>query len=923
MAQGDLFSGLNRMRNMGRGPANFQQAANANGIDPGRQLRDLQSLLNVEMQIGKVKKKNRDIDFATNGLIKGMAKMMKKSYEQNEAFLKNKKAVRNIEKDLLKAQKQLSKEQSKGVRKNQDLVDYLEAQTKEMEYQARFDRIRNQQMKRMLPMGGKLSGIMGAIGKGGRALNGTLQTVGSVLDGIGGLFDLILAPIKLIGSLLARPYNLFLQIQSITGNLAADIGLTSKETYKLKNDFAGLAIEALRFGGSMEDVATIMATFSNETNRNRMFDKESIGRIIELAYATGLGVEGASEMAASFENIGLSLEKTVDISDKARQLAAKFNLNSTKALQTLNNFVKQFQGYDFKNGITGLNKMVAQAQSLRFDLTSMKSIADKIFEPEGAIEAAAQLQVLGGKFAEMADPFQLMYAAQNAPELLAENLMKVTKGMAKRGKDGIFTISPMDRKIISEAANSLGMNADNLINAAIEQGKMADKLSANKFLRSGLFSEDDRMAISNLMRFDDKKKGYVIRMPDGFERLVSEIPSGNEFKRILDERKKNEEAAIERKNWAERLNLLIEKFMIGFTKPFQKIEGIFKNSNLMDKIEGLGTTIAEKMIPFIEDIFKPDGKVYQFIDSFAVTFGKVMDEVKAIFNGEGTLLQQLGLGLKTLFEKVVSEIVPYIQIAFGKLFEAVGNALPEWVPGKGSMINSGIQMQVGDDSNSRQAQISKNIFGETDQSLVQKQIDGAIKSAGSGTMLGNLTSGIFYSLASGISGFAGFFDKDIKKQSDYWGDKATANLKDVFGSNDNLRAFGERYMKAGDEAFLRDYGLKNINTYIKPEMNQQETHVKDGVVTSSGKVIKYPKGELLGILSPQQNIESSGPSVHSMVLSGTIKLETPAGNTTLTLEDFKKAGIHLIASAIGHEQDKTEKGYGLNDSKDIKTTLAL
>ena len=92
----------------------------------------------------------------------------------------------------------------------------------------------------------------------------------------------------------------------------------------LINGFSALGIEALKYGGALEDINTIMAKFSEITNKNRMFDKDDIGQLIELGLATGLGVDNAAEMAANFDNIGVSLNKTMKLTDKARKSAVFF-----------------------------------------------------------------------------------------------------------------------------------------------------------------------------------------------------------------------------------------------------------------------------------------------------------------------------------------------------------------------------------------------------------------------------------------------------------------------------------------------------------------------------------------------------------------------------------------------------------------------
>ncbi len=55
-----------------------------------------------------------------------------------------------------------------------------------------------------------------------------------------------------------------------------------------------------------------------------------IRRCLELGLGTQLGVQGATEFVSSLDDVGIYLEKAIELSDDARKNAAKFNLNSTK-----------------------------------------------------------------------------------------------------------------------------------------------------------------------------------------------------------------------------------------------------------------------------------------------------------------------------------------------------------------------------------------------------------------------------------------------------------------------------------------------------------------------------------------------------------------------------------------------------------------
>ena len=106
-------------------------------------------------------------------------------------------------------------------------------------------------------------------------------------------------------------------------------------------------------------------------------------------------------------------------------------------------------------------------------MQDVASVADKVFRPEGAIEAAAQLQVLGGSLAAMGDPFQLMYKARNSPEELAKSLSKaVTASATFNSTTKEYEVNAYELDRLREAAQGLGLDYTKLAEAAKQGAKL-------------------------------------------------------------------------------------------------------------------------------------------------------------------------------------------------------------------------------------------------------------------------------------------------------------------------------------------------------------------------------------------------------------------------------------------------------------------
>jgi hypothetical protein len=95
--------------------------------------------------------------------------------------------------------------------------------------------------------------------------------------------------------------------------------------------------------------------------------------------------------------------------------------------------------YSFKGGVKGMMEMSKLAVKMRMEVGDMLQMADKFYNPEGAIEAAAELQLLGGDIAEaFGDPFTLMYEARNKPEELAKRVAKMTENVLNNTTNAVY-----------------------------------------------------------------------------------------------------------------------------------------------------------------------------------------------------------------------------------------------------------------------------------------------------------------------------------------------------------------------------------------------------------------------------------------------------------------------------------------------------
>ena len=906
MAQGDLFSDLLNSTGL------WNNALNS-GVINMKELKKIQATM-VEQQKNMYETK-RDMlksDYKGLNVFKRIASSGSKILEQTEKINKTKKTIQNTEKQLVDIAKDYEKAKKNG---NLSEADALKKQHQALQVKNAQNKIGLKQMQQTIPVLGKLSAQGGKIGAVSDAVIGgvggfmsIIPIIGDIIGGIIGMgkkmFDFFI-PIE-------KAFGVFLEMQTTVGNLAADIGLTEKGSRNLLNNFASLSISAMNFGGSMKDVATIIQQFSEVTGKNRLFNEKEVGQLVELGLGTGLGVQGASELAASFDNIGVSLENTINLTDRARNLAAKYNVNTTKVLKTYQGLVQSLTGIGFGKGLDNLTKLAAKATAIRFDIVaSTKAFADAFFDPEKAVEASARMQTLGGKFAaSFGDPMQLAFESMTDPTALAEKFANTVSGIVQKDGEGNYFISPADRKMLKIAAETLGQNYEDAVATAIEQKKIADKMTVLSKAGFMGIKEDDKPAIASLMKLGEGGK-YGIDLGDGTVTLLESITDKSLLNRVLEERKKSEQAAMGRKNIMERFEMIYDRFVMGFSNVFTNLFNSKDFSNFLVEMESAGTSIAK----FIsEDVMGENGFTTMFKGILAS--GKtVFEEIQKIFSekkGEG-ILDKLGKTVSLLFNefvlpsviKLFKYIMPLIEYTFGSLLEIIGDVLPGFLGGDKAK-RKGLEMQ----KNSLSSDVMSDIFGKDEIKKQQKQKTSEYeksKEISGGERLINFGTGGLKSAFSSIGNLLGLALGDTKMSE--WAEKqgliqAEAMSDMTFGYMDKFSGY-DPYEKG------KSYG-----------------NFDDGVIYKDGSYGKFGKGDMVQFID-QAAMEraSSGYGSGGNMGNGTIQ----HGGTIIIKSDDGKVvtwdqmynARDLIGSRISSINKSYENGFGNYQNSNVSPIKPL
>ena len=321
----------------------------------------------------------------------------------------------------------------------------------------------------------------------------------------------------------AAQYNYAQKIAKEYLTVSRNIGVSGAHQERLTKNFKMALPEVEQLGGSLEDVTDIMQTMSEESGRARILDPGDVTNIEEIARALNMSASETTKMSETFDLMGISTESMKNSLQDVYKESSKLGLNANKVVKQLSNNMKSIQSYSFGSGVRGMTEMAKQAVRMRIDVSDVLQMADKFYQPEAAIEAAANLQMLGGDIAKaFGDPFETMYMARNKPEELAKKLGDMTENMLQFNEEtGRYELPAEARMQLKSAGDQLGINTEKMVEMARQTSKIKDLKM--KFTSVG--DNDMKENLASLAKFSEEKGEFVIQH-NGEELGLSEISDG-------------------------------------------------------------------------------------------------------------------------------------------------------------------------------------------------------------------------------------------------------------------------------------------------------------------------------------------------------------------------------------------------------------
>jgi hypothetical protein len=268
-------------------------------------------------------------------------------------------------------------------------------------------------------------------------------------------------------------------------------------------------IEAQRFGVTTNETISAVESLMVNSERMATYNDKTISNSMVASLAFTKNSKTILENAENFRNVGIGLDGAAKSIEQIGSRSVKLGLSAKATSETLISQLGKLNAFGFQNGIAGLGKMVQEAQALKINMESIFTVADKLYDPESAINLAANLQVVGGAVGDLADPIKLMYDATNNVESLQTSIIGAARSLATyNAEQGRFEVSGANLRRAKAMADSLGISMGELTNMAVKGAAKFEAMSELNMFPS--LTDDQREFVSNIATIKDGKVGFDI-----------------------------------------------------------------------------------------------------------------------------------------------------------------------------------------------------------------------------------------------------------------------------------------------------------------------------------------------------------------------------------------------------------------------------
>jgi len=229
------------------------------------------------------------------------------------------------------------------------------------------------------------------------------ELIEQIRSKLGGIFDKFSKEFKLNFDT-GEIYNKIVEVDKGAREVIKTFDTGAQNIKAIKDGLTDAVTEVNLLGGGFQDIVNIQVGVSEALGRNVVLTSDAYEKLFSATEVSGLSAEN---MIGSFKDAGISAYQAAENMEDVINVANEIGVNAQSVSQKVVSNMEQLNRFNFNGGVEGLARMAAQATNLRIDMQSTLGFAEKVFDPEGAIETAAALQRLGVAQSELLDPLRL------------------------------------------------------------------------------------------------------------------------------------------------------------------------------------------------------------------------------------------------------------------------------------------------------------------------------------------------------------------------------------------------------------------------------------------------------------------------------------------------------------------------------------
>jgi len=191
---------------------------------------------------------------------------------------------------------------------------------------------------------------------------------------------------------------------------------------EMQDAAANAAASVIRLGGSISQVGDTMVEIAQGARRNVIATEEQVSKLFSASEILG---KSTRSLVAGFDEVGIGISQISENLEKSIEYIKSTGMNAKAVMTDVTDNMAQMNRFQFEGGVQGLAKMAAQASMLKFDMKETFNFAEKVLDPEGAIDVASAFQRLGVSVGNLVDPFELMNQSINDTNGLQNSLASV------------------------------------------------------------------------------------------------------------------------------------------------------------------------------------------------------------------------------------------------------------------------------------------------------------------------------------------------------------------------------------------------------------------------------------------------------------------------------------------------------------------